>query len=166
MRRSVFFLILVNALVLGGVGIAHAQGFVPLSPAPEGTKLAGLYGSASLADFINRLFTISISVGAILAVLRLAFAGYMYMTSDAFGHKSHAKEVIGDVVLGLLLLLSIWLILRQINPDILNLDILRNTTPVNPAQFTVPSSGGGGDPTIQGCGVGGCDQSGVNPGGF
>ncbi len=114
-------------IVLIGADVAHAQGsFVPLAPAPGGSKLGELYGSSNLTDFINKLFFASIAVGAILAVLRLAFAGYLYMTTDAWGQKGKAKEVIGDVVIGLLLLLSVWLILRQINPQLLNLDILKN----------------------------------------
>jgi hypothetical protein len=99
--------------------------FCPLAPA-DGSKLGALYQSSSLGDFLNRLFAASLSVGAVLAVLRLAYAGYLYMTSEAFGQKTHAKEVIGNAVLGLLLLLSIYLILFQINPDILKFDFLKN----------------------------------------
>ena len=106
----------------------HAQqnGFVPLAPAPASSKLGQLTSSTSLASFISGLFTTAISIGGILAVLRLGYAGYLYMTSEAFGTKSHAKEVIGDAVLGLLLLLGIWLILNQINPQILSLNILQS----------------------------------------
>lgn len=115
------------AFVLCGIDIAHAQnGFVPLAPAPAGSRIANLYNSRTLTDFMNNAFTVAIAIGAILAVLRLAFAGYLYMTTDAWGQKGKAKEVIGDVILGLLLLLSIWLILRQINPQLLNLDVLRH----------------------------------------
>lgn len=102
------------------------QAFVPLAPTPANSKLGVLYGSSNLADFLSKLFAAALSIGAILAVLRLGYAGYVYMTSDAWNSKHHAKEVIGDVVLGLLLLLSVYLILWQINPDILRLDFLRN----------------------------------------
>lgn len=128
MKRPLLILVCVFVFSLGMFVTAHAQqnGFVPLAPVPSGSRLADLYGSTTLTDFINRLFNAALAVGAILAVLRLAYAGYLYMTTDSFGHKSHAKTVIGDVILGLLLLLSIWLILRQINPDILKLDVLKN----------------------------------------
>ena len=100
--------------------------FCPLANV-EGSKLATLYASkGSLADFVSNIFTMAISAGAILAVIRLSWAGYLYMTTDSWGSKGHAKEVIGDVVLGLLLLLGIWLILWQINPDILKLNFLNN----------------------------------------
>ncbi len=143
MRRAQFISHLLLAATVAGIcfivgaDIAGAQTFVPLSPAPGGSRLGNLYGSTSLADFFNKVFVAMIAVGAILAVLRLAFAGYLYMTTDAFHQKSHAKQVIGDVILGLLLLLSIYLILRQINPQLLNLDVFRNANQVqvvNPAR--------------------------------
>ena len=142
MKRQLLLLVGINLLSLGLIDIASAQTFVPLAPAPAGTKLANLYSSQDLPTFINNLFTASIAIGAILAVLRLAYAGYRYMTSDAFGTKSDAKQVIGDVIIGLLLLLSIWLILRQINPDLLKLDVLRN---VKPAATTLPAANPGTD---------------------
>lgn len=126
----IFILAVLLVGVFSGIALAQAQDctaeFCPLSPAPAGSRLSDLYGSTSLSDFINNLFRTAIAVGAILAVLRISYAGYRYMTSDAFGTKSDARKVITDVVIGLLLLLSIWLILRQINPQILDLDALKH----------------------------------------
>lgn len=98
--------------------------FVPLADAEQSPMLSNVYNSGNLAQYVNILFTTALSAGAILAVLRIAYAGYQYMTTDAWGSKQHAKEILGDVALGLLLLLSIYLILRQINPNLLNLDVL------------------------------------------
>ena len=104
--------------------------FVPLADV-KGSRLEQIYSGTDLSAFVNNLFTFSLSVGAILAVLRLGWAGYLYMTTDSWGSKGHAKEVIGDVVLGLVLLLAIWLILHQINPDILKLNILDGISGLN-----------------------------------
>lgn len=79
----------------------------------------------SLAAFFNSAFKTAIVIGAMLAVLRLGYAGFIYITSDLPGAKGNAKEIIGHAVTGLLLLLAIWLILNQINPQILNLEILQ-----------------------------------------
>jgi hypothetical protein len=125
-----------------------AGGFVPLADiGSQSSKLGNLYGSSDLSGFINGLFKFAIAVGAIGAVLRLAYAGYLYMGSaDMWSNKSAARAVISDVTLGLLLLLAIWLILYQINPDILTLNALKNITPVStpqsqsaPAQTTQPT---------------------------
>lgn len=98
--------------------------FYPLANTPAGSRLGDIYSSQNLGAFANKVFYAAIAVGAILAVLRLSYAGYLYMTTEAWGHKSHAKQVIGDAILGLLLLLAVWLILNQINPNILNLNVL------------------------------------------
>ncbi|MBI5457616.1 hypothetical protein HY971_02740 [Candidatus Kaiserbacteria bacterium] len=112
--------------------IVHAASdFVPLAQTPGGSKLGQLYSSQDFSGFINGLFKFAIAIGAIAAVLRLVYAGYLYMgQSDMWSHKGEAKTIIADVTLGLLLLLSIYLILYQINPDILTLKALRNITPV------------------------------------
>jgi hypothetical protein len=106
--------------------IVFAQAFAPLAPVSGSSKLGGLYGANDITTFINTLFKFALGVGAIGAVLRLSYAGYLYMgQADMWSHKGQAKTIIGDVTLGLLLLLSIWLILYQINPDILSLNALQ-----------------------------------------
>jgi hypothetical protein len=114
---------------------------VQFQPLTQGTNalgptLSGLIGgsNSSLAGFFNTAFTMALSAGAILAVLRLAYAGWLYMgAADMWGSKQHAKEVIMDAVLGLLLLIGIYIVLAQINPNILNLNILNTiqNAPIN-----------------------------------
>src|SRR3989338_3012447 len=126
--------------------IAHAQGaqgFVPLAVTPGGSKLGQLYSSGNFSDFINGLFKFAIAIGAIVAVLRLAYAGYLYMgQSDMWSHKGEARDIIKDVTIGLLLLLAIYLILYQINPDILKLKALERIKPVQsaPGQQSAPAA--------------------------
>lgn len=101
-----------------------SNGFCQLADTSQSPLLNQAYQSNGLANFLNALFKIAISVGAILAVLQITYAGFLYMSSEAFGEKSHAKEVIGNAVLGLLLLLSVYLILYQINPNLVSLKFL------------------------------------------
>lgn len=95
--------------------------------------------TTDLAQFFNAFFKTAIIVGAMLAVLRLGYAGFMYMTTDSFGDKGKAKSIIQEAVIGLLLLLSIWLILNQINPNLLNLNILQR---VSNTSSSIPNSNG------------------------
>ncbi|MDO8522179.1 MAG: pilin [bacterium] len=100
--------------------------FVPLAGTgyDKSPKLKALFSNdQNLVTYLNTLFTMAITVGAIIAVLRLLFAGYMYMASDVFTSKEKAKEIFREVFLGLFLLLSIFIILKQINPNLLNLDV-------------------------------------------
>ncbi len=125
--------------------ITHAADFVPLAQTPGGSKLGQLYSSGDFSNFINGLFKFAIALGAIGAVLRLAYAGYLYMgQSDMWSQKGAAKEIIKDVTLGLLLLLSIYLILFQINPDILTLKALRNIKEIRQTGPAAPSTSSGG----------------------
>ncbi len=111
--------------------ILLAGTFVPLADVSRSSKLSNLYATSDFSGFINGLFKFAIAIGAIVAVLRLAYAGYLYMgQSDMWSHKGEAKSIIADVTLGLLLLLSIYLILYQINPDILTLNALKNIKPI------------------------------------
>jgi hypothetical protein len=89
--------------------------------------LSALFCGRSLPEMVNGLFQIAIQVGAILAMLRIGYAGYLYMGSaDMWSSLQHAKDVFRDAIIGLLLLLAIYLILYQINPCILDLGVLGN----------------------------------------
>lgn len=109
--------------------ISSAPGVAQLGPTSGGQTvyLSNLFNpSTSLESFFSTLFYTALAIGAVLAVLRLGYAGFMYMTSDIWSNKEKAKGIIQEAVLGLLLLMAVWLILAQINPDILNLNILRS----------------------------------------
>jgi hypothetical protein len=122
----------------GSSSCGGSNGFVPLSCAQQSPLLQQAYNSNGLAQYVNALFKIALSAGAIMAVLRIAYGGFQYMGSaDMWGSKADAKKVIRDAVIGLLILLSIYIILYQINPDIVKLDILKSFTPVP----QVPSKG-------------------------
>ena len=108
----------------------QALGTATLVPTPSqsGQFISELFNpnNTNLAVFFNAFFKTALVVGAMLAVLRIGYAGFVYMTTDSFGSKGNARQIIQDAVLGLLLLLSVWLILNQINPNLLNLNILQN----------------------------------------
>jgi hypothetical protein len=121
--------------------------FTPLSNSTNlGSSLSSFFNNnGNLAGFFNAAFNVALSVGAILAVLRIAYAGWLYMgAADMWGSKQHAKEVLTGAILGLLLLLGIWIILDQINPNILNLNILQT---IQGAPNTAPTTGTGAQTT-------------------
>ena len=138
MKRNILFFL---SLVL----------FLPLfvSAATTDTTISGLIAGGintctaknCIPDLLNGLFTASLSVGAMLAVLRIAYAGWLYMTKDTWTSKVSAIETFQDAVIGLVLLLGVWLILYQINPDILNLDFSRGLSGRSSAPATSPYPG-------------------------
>ncbi len=97
--------------------------FVPITPSGQSVDAFGsMFGNqADLGSVLNTLFVVAINIGAILAMFRIAWAGWLYMGSaDMWSEKQHAKNVFQDAIIGLLILLAIWIILNTINPDILN----------------------------------------------
>lgn len=105
--------------------------FVPIGDSAKNSPiLQRAFGAENLPQLLNGLFKMAIATGAIIAVVRLVYAGFIYMTSDLPGNKGNAKAIIWDSLIGLFLLLGVWLILNQINPDILDLNAVRNITPI------------------------------------
>lgn len=100
--------------------IVLAADFVPIAPLPTNFENTG-----SLEGYINGIFQLSISIGAVLAVLRIIWGGFKYMTEEAVNAKGEARQVIQQALLGLALLLGSWLILYVINPNLVNLDALK-----------------------------------------
>jgi len=74
-------------------------------------------------DLLNSAFTISIILGAMLAVGMLMYHGFRYMTATSGDTKTKAKKGITNVFVGLLLLLTLVIIVEQINPEILKFDL-------------------------------------------
>ena len=119
MRRFLILFLSTGALLVPFLAAAADSGFVSLANYQGSPQLDGIYKSNSLPKFFNALFQFSLSIGAILAVVMIVWGGYLYMFKDSFASKLNAKEKITNAVIGLLLLLGIYLILYQINPDIL-----------------------------------------------
>ena len=103
-------------------GSPPSKDFVPLAGIP------GVTGDhPSFTDYLNALFRITIGLGALFAVVKIAFAGVWYMMSEGgFTSKEAAKKDIWGALAGLLILLSTVIILDLINPDILNLNIFKS----------------------------------------
>ena len=88
--------------------------YIPLEPLPGGNTSS--YNSLSV--YLNLVFKILISIGAMVAIITLVLGGITYMVSEIVDKKSEAKRRIQAALLGLLLLLTCWLILYEINPKL------------------------------------------------
>ncbi len=107
-------------------------------------QLPGLenVGDMTTQQYIDVLYVIAITAAAILAVFKLIFAGVKYMTSEIVPTKSKAKEDIQGALLGLLIILAAVTILNTINPNLTQINFLRNATKVVPIQGSgTPVSG-------------------------
>ncbi len=143
MRRFFFSVFGAFILALPKVTLALSTPFVPLADYSGSPQLNTVMTSNSLPQYLNALFQFSLSIGAILAVVMIVWGGYLYMSSDIWNKKALAKQKITDAVIGLLLLLAIYLILYQINPDILNLNITFSQSNSSTSQTTAPAGTNG-----------------------
>ena len=107
-------------------------------------------GTTTAQYYIPGLFRLLIAIAGGLAVVRLIWAGFQYMTTEAISGKSAAKGVINDSLWGLLLALSAYVILYTVSPGLVtfNLSIPIVTNPAPPG--TGGGGGGGGTGTSGG----------------
>jgi hypothetical protein len=94
--------------------------------------------------YLPFVFDLLIGLSAAFAVLMIVIGGFQYITTDAIQAKSAGKERIKNAVLGLVLVISAWLILNEINPELLTLKL-----DITPAPTASPTTGGssGGTPS-------------------
>jgi 3D (Asp-Asp-Asp) domain-containing protein len=79
--------------------------------------------SSALCDFSSVLnFVIKLMIGAavVFLIISLMIDGFKYMLTDIAGVKSEAKKTIMDKGMGLLIALSSYVILRTINPTLVD----------------------------------------------
>lgn len=86
-----------------------------------GSKLSVITDATSLGDFLNGIFAVIIGLAGVAAVVMIMYHGFTYMKSDNVSFKTETRGKIVKTVLGLLLLLTMYTILRTINPDLLTL---------------------------------------------
>ncbi|USN89139.1 MAG: hypothetical protein H6780_01835 [Candidatus Nomurabacteria bacterium] len=97
--------------------------------------LVGIPGVDANNDFdsyINALYVFSITIAALLAVIKIIIAGVKWMMTDVVTSKGEAKKDIQGALIGLLLVLAAVLILTVVNPDTANVNLtfdhLKNKT--------------------------------------
>lgn len=124
-------------LSLGGIlfpDIVSAQtNYVPLTGIPGVDPNENL----TLVSYLNALYILTITIGALFGVIKIAYAGVKYAMSDIVTDKEKAKKDIIGVLLGLGILLATYVVLYTINPDLTKLNILENAQ--SPQTQTLPS---------------------------
>ncbi len=98
--------------------------------------IPGVNPSSDFDGYINSLYALSISIAALLAVIKIVIAGVKWMTTDVVTSKGDAKKDIQGALIGLLIVLAAVLILTVINPNLTKVDLTLN----NPATMTTSGS--------------------------
>jgi succinate dehydrogenase/fumarate reductase cytochrome b subunit len=78
----------------------------------------------NLGAFVNAAFKMTISIGAVVAVAQFVYGGIVYMMTESGAvQMGESKDRMQNALLGLIMLLSTYVIFNQINPDLLNLNV-------------------------------------------
>jgi hypothetical protein len=118
--------------------IVDAQGYNTL------VNIPGVTGAdLTFASYINVLYNLAIVAAALIAVIQIVLAGAKYMMTDVVSGKSQATSDIRGALIGLLIILSSWVILNTINPDLKNIRLAQGLQDV-PVHYnaTVNVTGG------------------------
>ena len=107
--------------------------YTPLAPLPglgtpgcvdsKGKPCINTAGDNAFGNYLNIMIRLIIGLVAVGAVVMIFIGGIEYMTSEIISNKEHGKERIRNALLGLLIALSAYLLLKTINPDLLKTDI-------------------------------------------
>jgi|GEM_PF-3617081 len=137
---SLFFLLLA---LLPGAAFSAPGDFIEIVPIPDIPYDEGL----TFAEYVNQFFRLSVIIGAILAVIMLVYGGFEYMTGVKAGDKKSGLDRVRGAIIGLVLLLSVYLLLYVINPCILRITAFTDAKAEDGCVFEVQSRGdpaGGG----------------------
>ncbi len=119
----------------GGALIASAQTYLPLAPLP-GTVIAGT-DSTDLSTYLTGMIKLLVALGGALAVVMLVIGGTQYVAAGINpSAKGDAKDRILNALIGLTLVLTSYLILNSINPNLVAFNL---NLPAIGVSTTVPS---------------------------
>lgn len=106
---------------------AQDNSYTVLAPLPGTTQGNCPPGATdcktSLTEYLPGVFNLAIGLSAAFAVLMIVIGGFQYISTDAIQGKQAGKERIKNAVLGLVLVISAWLILATINPKLLEINL-------------------------------------------
>lgn len=126
----VLLIVTLFTLYTGSVNAAEIKSFTPLTNIPlleswqPGEEFEG-----STEGVFNQLFSLSIRIGAMLAVFMFIWGGLHFITArDNPTSITKGREKMKNAVFGLLMLLSTFVVLNTINPQLLDLKFLANNT--------------------------------------
>lgn len=137
MKKS--FLILIALLtistgIIGVIPVVSAQTYTALEPLPcfpsaptkdaNGVDIPGtgvvctsaIRTQFNFSDYMQFVFNLVIAISASAAVFMIVWGGFKYMTTDSWSGKSEGLDKVKSALLGLLLVLTSYMILRTVNP--------------------------------------------------
>jgi len=89
-------------------------------PCTQGTA-GELQTKLNFKYYVQYLFNLAIALGAVAAVFMIVWGGFQYMSTDSWQGKGEGLEKVKNALLGLLLVLTSYIILRTIDPRLVEI---------------------------------------------
>lgn len=138
--QTIFKFLLITTFLMSPL-VAGAVGYTLLEPLPciRGNGVTCTTGeqitSPDFKTYVQYLFNLAIAIAAVSAVFMIVWGGFQYMTSEAPGVKSDGLKKVQNAVYGLLLVLSSFIILKTIDPRLVEI----SSTLVDPLKIKCPT---------------------------
>lgn len=132
-NKKLINIILLSLIIISGLSNSFAQAasvkYTLLEPLPciEGGGVTCSGGSGEISakveinTYIQYVFNLLIAVAGVAAVFMIVYGGFLYMTSDSWFQKKDGINKVRDAILGLLMVLSTYLIMRTVNPKLVEI---------------------------------------------
>jgi hypothetical protein len=123
---TLLFFILLAIPMLTSFAQAPAAEYKPLVTIPGVTR-EGV--AVAFPEYVKGAYRFTIAFSFVLAVIMLVIGGFQYMASEAVDTKKDAKNRIYSALFGVLIVITAYLLLNTINPDLLNFSLDTSLVP-------------------------------------
>ncbi len=139
MKKIIFLYLIIMVMVFGSVLFVHAQTSTVPSSTPDLQLPEFTHESSSIASMINKIYIYALSIAGVLAIVMIVYGGISYALDPGNAAKQgEAKEIMQSAIWGIVLLAGAYVILKTINPDLVQLKDL----PLDKIQLSTLDLGG------------------------
>jgi hypothetical protein len=117
----IFTLVAVLFISASFAALAQNDDYKVLAPLPGIADKPG--DTTNINKYIPGIFNFAIGLSAIFVVVMIVYGGVQYLTTDAFTGKQEGKSRIFNAIKALVLVIGAWLILYEINPKLVDIDL-------------------------------------------
>ena len=150
MKKIILIIVYTLSLTVGNMVYAQTGEYTTLAPLPGTTKSCnGTTCTADINSYLGGFLNLTITIGAVLAMIYIGLYGFQYAVSDSAPKKSEYKDKLWTIFQGLLLILSAYVIIYTINPKLVAVNLNLESPKYQPVP--VDTTGGNASMGTVGC---------------
>ncbi|MEK7609906.1 MAG: pilin [Patescibacteria group bacterium] len=115
---------------VSATGNSELKTYTLLSPLPclngtdSGAKCTNnQVENVDLGTYMKYLFNLAIAIASVMAVFMIVWGGFKYTATASFQEKSDGLKIFKNAIIGLVLILGSFLLLKTINPKLVEIDL-------------------------------------------